>query len=72
MENKTAEDLALAIKSLPDEQRQAFIMRDAMNMDYADIAKQLGVSLGKVKTDIFRAREALRKKLQPSRDSVGV
>jgi len=30
---------------------------------YEEIAAKLNVSLGKVKTDIFRAREALRKKL---------
>ena len=29
-----------------------------------EIAEKLGVSLGKVKTDIFRAREALRRKLR--------
>ena len=44
MENKTAEELTLAIKSLPDEQRQAFIMRDAMNLEYADIAEAIGTS----------------------------
>jgi DNA-directed RNA polymerase specialized sigma24 family protein len=31
---------------------------------YEEIAARLKVSLGKVKTDIFRGREALRKKLQ--------
>ena len=31
---------------------------------YEEIAAKLKVSLGKVKTDIFRGREALRKKLQ--------
>jgi len=35
-----------------------------------DIAAKLGVSLGKVKTDIFRGREALRKKLEPARESL--
>jgi RNA polymerase sigma-70 factor (ECF subfamily) len=31
---------------------------------YEEIAAKLKVSLGKVKTDIFRGREALRKRLQ--------
>ena len=60
------------IPKLPKDQRVALVLYHFEDMDYADIAKQLGVSLGKVKTDIFRAREALRKKLQPTRDSVGV
>ena len=33
------------------------------DMSYQDIAVALGVSLGKVKTDIHRGREALRKQL---------
>jgi RNA polymerase sigma-70 factor (ECF subfamily) len=35
-------------------------------LKYEEIAAKLGVSLSKVKTDIFRARAALRKKLGPS------
>jgi RNA polymerase sigma-70 factor (ECF subfamily) len=35
-------------------------------MPYDDIAKRLGVSLSKVKTDILRGREALAKALQHS------
>lgn len=61
-----------ALAKLPADQRVALALYHFEDMDYTDIAKQLGVSLGKVKTDIFRAREALRKKLQPARDSVGV
>jgi RNA polymerase sigma-70 factor (ECF subfamily) len=34
------------------------------DLQYDEIAEKLGVSLGKVKTDIFRGREALRRKLQ--------
>ena len=60
------------IPKLPKDQRVALVLYHFEDMDYADIAKRLGVSLGKVKTDIFRAREALRKKLQPTRESVGV
>jgi RNA polymerase sigma-70 factor (ECF subfamily) len=36
---------------------------------YEDIAAQLGVSLGKVKTDIFRGREALRKRLSAVKET---
>lgn len=61
-----------AIQKLPKDQRVALVLYHFEDMDYADIAKHLGVSLGKIKTDIFRAREALQKKLQPARESVGV
>ena len=36
---------------------------------YEEIAEKLGVSLGKVKTDISRGREALRKKLHLTLES---
>jgi RNA polymerase sigma-70 factor, ECF subfamily len=61
-----------AIAKLPRDQRAALVLYHFEDLDYADIAVQLKVSLGKVKTDIFRAREALRKKLQPTRREVGV
>ena len=61
-----------ALQKLPKDQRVALVLYHFEDMDYADIAKHLRVSLGKVKTDIFRAREALQKKLQPARESVGV
>ena len=41
-------------------------------MDCADIARQLCVSSGKVKTDNFRARAKLRKSLHWVRDCVGI
>jgi len=59
MENKTAEELTLAIKSLPDEQRQAFIMRDAMNMEYADIAVAIGTSEEDAQTLVTQARDSI-------------
>jgi DNA-directed RNA polymerase specialized sigma24 family protein len=36
---------------------------------YEEIAEKLGVSLGKVKTDIFRGRETLRRKLRFTLDA---
>lgn len=61
-----------ALAKLPDDQRAALVLYHFEDLDYVEIAARLKVSLGKVKTDIFRAREALRKKLQPTRDEVGV
>ena len=70
--NDQRELVEQALAKLPADQRIALALYHFEDMDYAEIATQLSVSLGKVKTDIFRARETLRKKLQPARDSVGV
>ncbi|MCW5557196.1 MAG: sigma-70 family RNA polymerase sigma factor [Verrucomicrobiae bacterium] len=61
-----------SLARLPEDQRVALTLYHFEDLDYAEIATRLGVSLGKVKTDIFRARETLRKRLQPARESMGV
>ena len=52
-----------AVRRLPDHQRIPIVLFHFEDMSYQDIAVALGVSLGKVKTDIHRGREALRKQL---------
>jgi RNA polymerase sigma-70 factor (ECF subfamily) len=59
-----------ALKKLPVAQRVPLVLFHMEGLGYEDIAAKLGVSLGKVKTDIFRGREALRKKLEPARESL--
>jgi RNA polymerase sigma-70 factor (ECF subfamily) len=56
--------LEAAIQQLPAGQRVPLVLYHFEEMSYEEIARQLGVSLGKVKTDIHRAREALRRKLK--------
>lgn len=53
-----------ALQSLPAAQRVPLVLFHLEGLRYEEIAAKLGVSLGKVKTDIHRAREAMRKKLQ--------
>jgi RNA polymerase sigma-70 factor (ECF subfamily) len=53
-----------ALQSLPTPQRVPLVLHHFDELSYEEIAEKLGVSLGKVKTDIFRGREALRRKLQ--------
>jgi RNA polymerase sigma-70 factor (ECF subfamily) len=53
-----------ALQKLPPAQRVPLVLYHMEGMRYEDIAAKLNVSLGKVKTDIFRGREALRKKLR--------
>jgi RNA polymerase sigma-70 factor, ECF subfamily len=55
--------LERALHALPDHQRVPLVLFHFENTSYQDIADQLGVSLGKVKTDIHRGREALKRHL---------
>jgi len=52
-----------ALYALPDHQRVPLVLFHFENLTYQQIAAMLGVSLGKVKTDIHRGREALRQAL---------
>lgn len=58
--------LSKSLEHLPAAQRVALVLYHYHDLSYEEIAAQLNVSLSKVKTDIHRAREALRKRL--SRD----
>ena len=53
-----------ALGQLPAAQRVPLVLYHLEGLTYEEIAAKLKVSLGKVKTDIFRGREALRKKLR--------
>ena len=58
-----------ALQKLPTAQRVPLVLYHLEGLSYEDIALRLGVSLGKIKTDIFRGREALRKKLRAGRET---
>jgi len=49
-----------ALHQLPDQQRIPLVLFHFEEMSYQEIAAVLGVSLGKVKTDIHRGRETLK------------
>ena len=53
-----------ALQKLPSAQRVPLVLYHLEGLAYEEIAAKLGVSLGKVKTDIHRGREALRQKLE--------
>ena len=60
-ERQEREELVLSmLKGLPEDQRTALLLREQEQLSYREIADVLGVSESKVKTDIFRARAALR------------
>ncbi len=55
-----------ALERLPDHQRVSLVLYHFQDVPYDEIARRLGVSLSKVKTDILRGREALAKVLAHS------
>ena len=55
--------LERALRSLPDHQRVPLVLFHFEELSYDAIAQTLGISLAKVKSDIHRGREALKKEL---------
>jgi len=55
--------LEQAIRGLPDHQRVPLVLFHFEDVSYQEIAVALGVSLAKVKSDIHRGRETLRRVL---------
>ncbi len=49
-----------ALQGLSEEQREALVLARYHGLPYAEIARVLGISVGAVKTRIFRAVEALK------------
>ncbi|MBI5629984.1 MAG: RNA polymerase sigma factor [Elusimicrobia bacterium] len=50
-----------ALIKLPQSQRLPLVLFHYEGMSYEEIARKMGVSLGKIKSDIFRGRAALRR-----------
>jgi RNA polymerase sigma-70 factor (ECF subfamily) len=59
-----------ALQKLPTPQRVPLVLFHLEGLSYEEIAAKLHCSLGKVKTDIFRGREALRQRLWAYRELV--
>ena len=55
-----------ALDQLPEHQRVPLVLYHFEELPYDEIARKLGISLAKVKTDILRARAALAKILSRS------
>jgi len=54
-----------AIEALPDDLKQAITLRELDGMGYEEIAITMDCPIGTVRSRIFRAREAIDKKLKP-------
>ena len=77
-ENATPERLLLrdeiertvveAIEQLPEDLRTAITLRELEGLSYEDIAVAMDCPIGTVRSRIFRAREAINKRLEPLMD----
>jgi RNA polymerase sigma-70 factor (ECF subfamily) len=57
------ETVEQAIQSLPDDLRTAIILRELDGMSYEEIAETMECPVGTVRSRIFRARDAISKKV---------
>lgn len=53
-----------AIAGLPDEQREAVVLRHRLELSYEDVSETLGVPLGTIKSRLARALVALREAMK--------
>lgn len=60
-----ADTVNKAINDLPEDLRNAIVMREIDGMSYEDIAESMSCPIGTVRSRIFRAREAIATKLRP-------
>jgi RNA polymerase sigma-70 factor (ECF subfamily) len=61
--------LRQAVSRLPDDQREALVLREFHGFDYAEIGAMQGIPVGTVRSRLFRAREALRRQLCPDEET---
>ena len=54
-----------AIADLPEDLRTAIVLRELEGLSYEEIAESMDCPVGTVRSRIFRAREAIDKRLRP-------
>ena len=60
-----------AVEALPEELRQAVVLREIEGLTYEEIAQTMDCPIGTVRSRIFRAREAISARLKPMLDIQG-
>jgi RNA polymerase sigma-70 factor (ECF subfamily) len=63
--DEIARTVQAALDDLPDDLRTAIVLREIEGMSYEEIADALECPIGTVRSRIFRAREAIDKRLRP-------
>lgn len=62
--DEIGEAINSAVEDLPDELRTAILLREIEGMSYEEIAQAMDCPVGTVRSRIFRAREAIDKRIQ--------
>lgn len=65
LQDEIARTIRQAVEELPDELRTAITLRELDGLSYEEIAQAMDCPIGTVRSRIFRAREAIDKKLKP-------
>jgi len=65
LSNELRETVERAIAALPEDLRTAIILRELEGMSYEEIAQTMECPVGTVRSRIFRARDAIGKKVGP-------
>jgi RNA polymerase sigma factor (sigma-70 family) len=65
------EALCAALAELPDQQRQAVLLREFYGLSYEEMSAALGLTEGAVESLLFRARRRLQEELRPVRVASG-
>lgn len=66
---QVADTIKTAIEALPEELRNAILLREIEGLSYEEIAETMGCPIGTVRSRIFRAREAITEQLRQVRES---
>lgn len=66
LQNKELEEkIKLALDSLSDGLKEVFVLREIEDLSYKQLSKIFNCPEGTIKSRLFRAREELKKKLEP-------
>jgi len=63
--DEIAANVQAALDGLPEDLRTAIVLRELEGMSYEEIATAMSCPIGTVRSRIFRAREAIDKRLRP-------
>ncbi|WP_058554616.1 RNA polymerase sigma factor RpoE [Thiohalocapsa sp. ML1] len=63
--DEIANNVQAALDGLPEDLRTAIVLRELEGMSYEEIATAMSCPIGTVRSRIFRAREAIDKRLRP-------
>ncbi len=63
--DQVQETVMMAIDDLPEDLRTAIVLREFEGLTYDEIAQAMDCPIGTVRSRIFRAREAIDKRLRP-------